>query len=456
MFHKDEYAKLVNAGYMASDPKNRQEVFSDGDHVSGNSLEPGGWSLENDNGAYKPGREWTHKSFYFNPVYESAHLHQMMKKCHEDFPKAPSTTSYLAVVPHMTNSTWWKTYSKEWEKVVIYPQGSLIFTARADTTFDSANLTPAGSAGGPHRVFVSGCPWPVAVLYRDVHTVPEIDPVLLSHLRFGHADCRRIDTFFDKNIATGISLGKGETARCNPATNCAVCKLVKTPRPGRFPGRDPQRHQWLEVNAYLSSDICGPIAPTSTTGHRYLIVFVCRSSGYTHTYFLKKKSDAPDVLIEFLDDIKQSGHRPTNITIKSDAESVYIHGLFQQRCRELGIKSVFSPPHEHERNGSSEKTFRDIGDLAHTMMATSAFPTTGWTHAYRHATWLKNRLPTKRLDGDTPYFRMFGKDYDMSKVRIFGCRAFAHIPSALRTKLDPRCELPKVSTSATTMLHQRT
>ena len=57
MFHKEEYMKFVNAGYMAADPKNRQEVFSDGDHISGNSLEPGGWSLENDNGAYKPGRD---------------------------------------------------------------------------------------------------------------------------------------------------------------------------------------------------------------------------------------------------------------------------------------------------------------------------------------------------------------------------------------------------------------
>ena len=89
MFHKEEYMNLVSGGYMAADPKNRQEVFSDGDHISGNSLEPGGWSLENDNGAYKPGRDWTHKSFFMNPVYESAHLHQMMKKCHEDFPKAP-------------------------------------------------------------------------------------------------------------------------------------------------------------------------------------------------------------------------------------------------------------------------------------------------------------------------------------------------------------------------------
>jgi hypothetical protein len=45
--------KFVSAGHMAADPTNRQEVFSDGDHISGNSLEPGGWSLENDNGAYK-------------------------------------------------------------------------------------------------------------------------------------------------------------------------------------------------------------------------------------------------------------------------------------------------------------------------------------------------------------------------------------------------------------------
>ena len=57
MFHKEEYMKFVSAGYMAPDPTNRQEVFSDGDHISGNSLEPGGWSLENDYGAYKPGRD---------------------------------------------------------------------------------------------------------------------------------------------------------------------------------------------------------------------------------------------------------------------------------------------------------------------------------------------------------------------------------------------------------------
>ena len=170
----------------------------------------------------------------------------------------------------------------------VHSKSRLHFRLRQSTT--------SGTAGGSHRVFVSGTPWPVAVLYRDINTVPEIDPVILSHLRFGHADCRRIDKFLTNNISTGINFEKGENTKSNPATNCSICKLVKAPRPGRFPRQDPQRHQWRDVNAYLSTDICGPISPASTTGHRYIIVFVCRSSGYTHLYFLKKKSEAPDIL----------------------------------------------------------------------------------------------------------------------------------------------------------------
>ena len=309
MFHREEYAKLVSAGYMSADPRRQQEVFSDADNVIGNSLEPGGWSLEDD--AYKPGRSWINQSFYMNPVYKSVHLHRMFKKCNEDFSTSPTNTSYLIEVP----------------------KGSLLFSARADTTYDSAKLQPSGDAGGPHRVFVSGTPWPVAVL-----------------------------------------MAKGEATVSNPSTNCAVCKLVKAPRPGRFPRGDPQRHQWREANAYLSTDICGPLSPTE---------------------------------------------RPESIAIKTDAESVHHHG----------IQTLTSSPYEHERNGTVEKTLRDIGDLARTMMATSSFPADGWVHAYRHPTWLKNRLPAVRLENDTPYYRMYGVNYDLSRVRIFGCRAIAHIPS---------------------------
>jgi hypothetical protein len=66
--------------------------------------------------------------------------------------------------------------------------------------------------------------------------------------------------------------------------------------------------------------------------------------------------------------VLDESHHPERITTKSDADNVCIHGLLQQRCRRLDIISVCSRPHEHEHNGLSEKTFHDIGDLAHTML----------------------------------------------------------------------------------------
>eukprot|EP00959_Pyramimonas_sp_CCMP1952_P398905 8359151-Pyramimonas_sp.AAC.1 len=69
-------------------------------------------------------------------------------------------------------------------------------------------------------------------------------------------------------------------------------------------------------------------------------------------------------------------------------------------------------------------------------MHTAGFPASSWPLAYRHANWLRNRLPSEKLGFDTPYFRAFVSDYDLSRVRVFGCRAFAHVPASQRTKLD--------------------
>jgi hypothetical protein len=92
----------------------------------------------------------------------------------------------------------------------------------------------------------------------------------------------------------------------------------------------------------LFADICGPIAPTCETG-------------YTNTNLLKKKPGTPNVMGE--------EHHPGRITTESDANDVCIRGFSQQRCRRLDITSVYSHPHEHEDNGSSERIWRDISDL---------------------------------------------------------------------------------------------
>ena len=50
--------------------------------------------------------------------------------------------------------------------------------------------------------------------------------------------------------------------------------------------------------------------------------------------------------------------------------------------------------------------------------------------------YLRNRSLTKALTEITPYEAWYGAKPDVSLLRIFGCRAFAHVPKAERHKLD--------------------
>eukprot|EP00959_Pyramimonas_sp_CCMP1952_P080464 1681480-Pyramimonas_sp.AAC.1 len=86
---------------------------------------------------------------------------------------------------------------------------------------------------------------------------------------------------------------------------------------------------------------------------------------------MRRKSEAVDALNEFLDDVKQMEKSPKHMTIKSDTEAVYIEGVFHARCGELGINIVNSLPYVHEQNGNAEKLFRDLGEMARSMMVAS-------------------------------------------------------------------------------------
>src|SRR3984893_4644638 len=56
-----------------------------------------------------------------------------------------------------------------------------------------------------------------------------------------------------------------------------------------------------------------------------------------------------------------------------------------------------------------------------------------------HATWIKNRSPTRTLNNGTPYEVRYGKKPDMSRVVPFGMRAWVKIPDV--GKLEPRAML---------------
>lgn len=61
-----------------------------------------------------------------------------------------------------------------------------------------------------------------------------------------------------------------------------------------------------------------------------------------------------------------------------------------------------------------------------------------WANAVNTAVYLKDRSPTRSLEFKTPFEDLYGYKPAVKHLRIFGCKAFAHIPNEDKKKLDSK------------------
>ena len=61
-----------------------------------------------------------------------------------------------------------------------------------------------------------------------------------------------------------------------------------------------------------------------------------------------------------------------------------------------------------------------------------------WAEAVNTAAYLKNRSPTKALQGKTPFEAWYRKKPNVEHLKVFGCKAYAHIPKDERHKFDSK------------------
>src|SRR5258707_370804 len=69
------------------------------------------------------------------------------------------------------------------------------------------------------------------------------------------------------------------------------------------------------------------------------------------------------------------------------------------------------------------------------MLSDTDLPESYWYDALEYAALIHNVTPTRALDNTTPDEAWSGNKPNVSCLRIFGSRAFVHIPDKLRGKL---------------------
>ena len=88
----------------------------------------------------------------------------------------------------------------------------------------------------------------------------------------------------------------------------------------------------------------------------------------------------------------------------------------------------------------SERKNRMIMEMARCMMHEKGLPKKFWAEAANTAVFLLNRLPTKAVQGKTPYEAWYGYKPFVQNFKVFGYICFTHVPKVKRDKLDKKAE----------------
>ena len=111
---------------------------------------------------------------------------------------------------------------------------------------------------------------------------------------------------------------------------------------------------------------------------------------------------------------------------------------FNAFLHERGISHLCTVPYTPQRNGVAERKNRTLLEMARCMVKGKHPPNKFWMEAVMCAHYVLNYCPTKMLRVITPYEAWNKRKPMVSHMRIFGCLAYALVPSQQRHKLDDK------------------
>ncbi|GKE18184.1 zinc finger, CCHC-type containing protein [Tanacetum coccineum] len=183
--------------------------------------------------------------------------------------------------------------------------------------------------------------------------------------------------------------------------------------------------------------LCGPISPPTPTGKKYIFLLVDDYSRYMWVYFLSTKDEAFDTFKEYKKMIENE-LKTTLKMLRTNQRGEVTSNEFTQYCKENGIAQQLTAPYLPQQNGVVERRNMTIMSTTRCMMKATNMPQNFWVEAVRHAIYILNSVPTKALEDITPYEAIKQRKPNLENLRVFGCIAYAKVPSQHLTKLDDK------------------
>ncbi len=310
-----------------------------------------------------------------------------------------------------------------------YPQN--IFSVKAATTNGASINFQQGQDELIHKDGTKFCIHEYNRLYY-LNTVKEDSDscngcydIQTWHEILGH--CNYDDVSKLQNVVEGMKI-KGKIDKSN--LNCEICTQGKFVQ-SRNREPDTRANAALEL---VHTDLAGPIDPEGKDGFKYALAFTDDYSGAVFVYFLKAKSETAKATEKFIADTAPYGSIKC---VRSDNGTEFMAKEFQSLLSKNGIRHETSAPYSPHQNGTAERNWRTLFEMARCMLLESNLPKMLWTYAVMTAAVTRNRCYNNRIH-QTPYYALTGKKPDLSKMRVFGSACYAYKQN--KKKLDARCE----------------
>ncbi|CAL1361567.1 unnamed protein product [Linum trigynum] len=259
-----------------------------------------------------------------------------------------------------------------------------------------------------------------------VNSAENGDTIELWHKRLGHMSEKSMAKLAQKKVIVGL-----DQVHLKKCVDCLAGKQNRVAFKSSIPSRAKN------VLDLVHSDLCEPdVNVKSLGGARYFVTFIDDHSRKTWVYTLKTKDQALDVFKQFLALVERETGKKLKC-IRTDNGGEY-RGPFATFCKEHGIRQQFTPPKTPQLNGLAERMNRTLLERVRCLLSHSKLPQSFWGEALLAAVYVWNRSPSVPLKYDAPEKVWTGKEVSYKHLRVFGCKAFVHIPKDERSKLDSK------------------
>jgi hypothetical protein len=358
--------------------------------------------------------------YFAFPTFDDLSITELIRVALKCFLSAATTTSFTFVLPASKKASWWPLLTKYFEIILEIESGSKCFSQK----------------NKEGKYVECSCSQPIVVVHISKDSSIRVDNWLLAHCRFNHMG----GSTLNRMIGSGANLGL-VFKEASSFILCHVCHKCKATRPAVRDLTGKIRSALPSPLHELYMDIHGPISPESTLGYRYVIGFICSATGYAFIYFLKRKSESVTAARDLITYLLASkdlpvDFDPSKLTIISDNAKEFTDAEFQKLCETHRIKHDLTSPYAHHQALFIERLWRTLADASRTMLATAGLDNSYWPLAFKHAVHVYRRMPHRTRDESTatesPYFKLYKVEPDLTHLRIFGSDAFSFIEKSAR------------------------